>query len=467
MENISIERFLEIKNKHKKWLNHENGGERANFENIDLRSLILDPSFNIENLEGAVLVNAEFIGIRGNKESFKEMYLAGAKFTGADLSDSDFTGAHLRRAVFKGANLRGVNFSKANLMGVNFTGADISTTNFSQANLESARFVGGSLYNLCFHDANLSYSNFSGVNINEMDTTGALFTRTYFNFAYFHRSNLSNVNLESATIFNVTFFKTVLQKANLKNSLMANTIFDGVDLEQADLRNADLENVLLKGVNLSGANLENAYLANARLLNVNLNNAIMPDGKIYDPDVHRIEDITHEDIEVSEKRRLKQTRGRPPDWVINLDSCEDRKLIEKMICFIPIFNQEGYEYCNPQIPDRPDGSYIVQTGVSYKKEVENFLAIFTDEQLRQYDENKWFKENMNAVEGRSAYSPKWMEAASLDSLVKGFSFAFSSERFIDGFVEIILTNGTALGLLKQIKVIYDNYLKDFSASEIE
>ena len=71
----------EVLNKHKKWINNEDGGERA-----DLLGAYLS---------GADLRGADLLGA----------YLSGADLRGADLRGADLSGAYLSRADLRGAYL--------------------------------------------------------------------------------------------------------------------------------------------------------------------------------------------------------------------------------------------------------------------------------------------------------------------------------------------------------------------------
>ena len=81
----------EILEKHKKWLNGEDGGERAYLVNANLCDA---------NLRGANL---------------RDAYLRGANLRGAYLCGADLRGAYLRGAYLRGANLRGAYLCGANL----------------------------------------------------------------------------------------------------------------------------------------------------------------------------------------------------------------------------------------------------------------------------------------------------------------------------------------------------------------
>ena len=94
------EQLDEILEKHKKWLNDEPGGERANLFGADLFRA---------NLFGANLRGAD---------------LRGADLRGANLREADLCGANLRGAHLQGANLWGAGLRGANLWEADLQGAD-------------------------------------------------------------------------------------------------------------------------------------------------------------------------------------------------------------------------------------------------------------------------------------------------------------------------------------------------------
>lgn len=107
---MTREELQEILDKHKKWLNDEDGGGKA-----DLR---------YANLEGADL-------------------------RGANLEDADLRGANLRGADLEGADLRRANLEDANLRGADLTDADLTDADLRYANLRGANLT----------DANLRYAD--------------------------------------------------------------------------------------------------------------------------------------------------------------------------------------------------------------------------------------------------------------------------------------------------------------------
>ena len=89
------EKLKEILERHRKWLNDEDGGERADLREANLR---------------------------------------GANLRGANLCEANLYGADLYGANLRGANLRG-----ANLYGANLYGADLREANLREANLRGAK----------------------------------------------------------------------------------------------------------------------------------------------------------------------------------------------------------------------------------------------------------------------------------------------------------------------------------------
>ena len=126
-----------IKN-HKKWLNNEPSGNRANLSGVDL--------------SGADLRGADLSGAN----------LSGANLSRADLRWANLSGADLSRANLRMADLRG-----ANLSGADLSGADLSRANLSGANLRLANLSGADLSGADLSGANLSGANLSEINYDE------------------------------------------------------------------------------------------------------------------------------------------------------------------------------------------------------------------------------------------------------------------------------------------------------------
>ena len=93
-----------ILEKHAKWIRGEDGGERANLCDADLRNA---------NLRGADLRGADLCGVDLRGANLRGANLYGANLRGADLCDADLCYANLCDADLCNANLRGANLRGA------------------------------------------------------------------------------------------------------------------------------------------------------------------------------------------------------------------------------------------------------------------------------------------------------------------------------------------------------------------
>ena len=132
MKNISQKELKEILNKHKMWLRDEEGGERADLSNTDLRGFDLS---NI-NLSGADLRNIDL--------SYTN--LRGANLSYTNLSYTDLRGADLRYANLNNANLWDANLRCANLNNIE---TNMNTIGYNLACPEEGIFTGYKKANEC------------------------------------------------------------------------------------------------------------------------------------------------------------------------------------------------------------------------------------------------------------------------------------------------------------------------------
>ena len=102
-----MKNLKEVLELHKKWLNDEKGGIRADLSYANL---------NDADLRGA---NLSYVNLRGAD-------LSGADLRYADLSDADLRGANLSGANLIGADLSDANLSNADLSDANLRYADLS-----------------------------------------------------------------------------------------------------------------------------------------------------------------------------------------------------------------------------------------------------------------------------------------------------------------------------------------------------
>ena len=118
-----------ILEKHKKWLNNEEGGERADLQGANLWGA---------DLRGADLRRANLQGANLWEANLQEADLWEANLQEADLWEANLRGANLQGANLWEANLRGANLQEANLWEANLRGADLRRANLQEANLQGA-----------------------------------------------------------------------------------------------------------------------------------------------------------------------------------------------------------------------------------------------------------------------------------------------------------------------------------------
>ena len=137
---MDLKQILEL---HKKWLNNEAGGKRANLRRADLRGANLRRAdLRGANLRGADLWRAD---------------LSGANLRGANLWDADLSGAYLRGANLRGAYLWDVTGNKKEI----FT---FQTNKYTVVIYQDRIQIG------CKNFSQSEWFNFSDDEITEMDS---------------------------------------------------------------------------------------------------------------------------------------------------------------------------------------------------------------------------------------------------------------------------------------------------------
>lgn len=123
MTQEELNRVLEL---HKKWLNDEKGGVRADLSGV--------------NLEHTDLYHADL-----RLANLSQANLYSANLFEADLRDADLSQANLVYAYLGNANLKEANLMKANLYKAKLTNADLSLANLRDSDLSNANFEGANL----------------------------------------------------------------------------------------------------------------------------------------------------------------------------------------------------------------------------------------------------------------------------------------------------------------------------------
>ena len=111
MRQNELDKILEL---HKKWLNGEKGGNRADLSYANLSNAYL----SYVNLAGASLSYVNLNCANLYNANLSNANLIGADLNGADLNYTNLTGAILESADLREANLTGASLSNAKLKGV-------------------------------------------------------------------------------------------------------------------------------------------------------------------------------------------------------------------------------------------------------------------------------------------------------------------------------------------------------------
>ena len=165
---VSLEKILED---HEKWLNEEDGGERANLNGADLSDAILS-----------------FVDLRD------------ADLRGANLSNSDLRDAVLRRTNLSDVNLRNADLSYVNLKGANLNNADLGGADLRGADLGYARLNCTDLSYANLRNSNLRDTGLKNANLRNADLSGTDLSYAYLRNADLSGANLSDVNLSDADL---------------------------------------------------------------------------------------------------------------------------------------------------------------------------------------------------------------------------------------------------------------------------
>ena len=175
MKSFSAVELAEIFEKHRLWLNEEEGGERADLRYANLR---------YANLRS---VNLSYADLSSADLSYANLRYANLRY--ADLSSADLSSVNLSYADLSSADLSYANLRYANLRSVNLSYADLSSADLLSANLRYADL----------RSADLSYADLSYA---DLRSPKSLWGAT---------GNMSEVKSVQCDIWPVTYTATHMQ----------------------------------------------------------------------------------------------------------------------------------------------------------------------------------------------------------------------------------------------------------------
>ena len=121
--------------------------------------------------------------------------LINADLTRADLTDADLINANLTRADLTDANLINARLTRADLTAASLFGADLTRANLTRASLFGADLTGADLT-----DANLTAADLTAANLIAANLTRANLTHTDFTAANLTRANLTRTHITGAIL---------------------------------------------------------------------------------------------------------------------------------------------------------------------------------------------------------------------------------------------------------------------------
>ena len=156
----------------------------------------------------------------------------------ADLSYEDLSNVDLKDINLRYIFLRGANLTDVDLRGVDLTGANLSVANLTRVNLINADLIEANLIGADLIDANLTSANLIGANLTRADLKGV-----YLSDADLTRANLTNTCLIGANLTRAYLTEANLTRANLRETNLTYADLTGANLIRANLRSADLTGV--------------------------------------------------------------------------------------------------------------------------------------------------------------------------------------------------------------------------------
>jgi hypothetical protein len=111
----------------------------------------------------------------GNRANLQDANLRGADLRDANLQDADLRDANLRDANLRGADLRDANLQDANLQDADLRDANLQGAYLQDANLRDANLLGTDLRGAYLQDANLQDADLRDANLQDADLRGAYF----------------------------------------------------------------------------------------------------------------------------------------------------------------------------------------------------------------------------------------------------------------------------------------------------
>lgn len=243
-------------------------------------------SFENRALDRLDLSGIDFSGLNLRGANFWRSLLQGAKFAGADLSETMFVEADLTGVDLTGAKLDGAHITRSTLAGARLTGLSLEEASLTGLELAGADFTGARGRGADFSKSVLTGASFAGVELPQADfcnceLTGADFRDASLPAAQFEEVTARNIRMDAANLTGLHASDgSDFRGGSFRDVKADGSIWSGSNLDEADFRRARLIKALLNECSLratqldrveaGGATFDDACLADCILTNANL-----------------------------------------------------------------------------------------------------------------------------------------------------------------------------------------------------
>lgn len=173
MKKITEEELAVVLDKHQKWLDNEEGGERADLSDTEIPHC----------LEGVNLAEAN---------------LAGANLAEANLSCVNLYRANLYHANLQHANLHEAFLEEANLVGADLTQAGLCWADLGAADLRHAKLIRAGLWYADLRSAQLDWADFTEAMLDNANCVGVDFKTACLKGASFGSADLKDAEFDES-----------------------------------------------------------------------------------------------------------------------------------------------------------------------------------------------------------------------------------------------------------------------------
>ncbi len=257
------------------------------------RARVLSALATGESLAGADFTGADLSRLELAGVDLSDALLEAVDLSGADLRGANFNGAVLARANLRGARLEGARFQEANLGLAELDAALAAGVDFTGAKLDNASLAGGDFTGACLAQASLLGARLGGANLTQVKAPGAKFLAMDVAQREIPEPggpmpaqaelDMTGVRFAGADLSKSLFVHCLLAGADFSAANLTGACFlaakgDGARFARAELTNLRLvSNCSFADADFSGSTLTGANLRGTNLLRGNFDGCLAGD----------------------------------------------------------------------------------------------------------------------------------------------------------------------------------------------